>query len=74
MLRVLLLDTELLELLYGKSGVRLFVRDEARAVGVDAGDAYAISGKARWEVSHEVHAGTSDRLSVTVRYAGRDHV
>ena len=43
-------------------------------LSVDAGDAYAISGKARWEVSHEVHAGTSDRLSVTVRYAGRDHV
>ena len=35
---------------------------------VVAGDVYAISGKARWEMSHEVHASMSDRLSLTFRY------
>lgn len=39
---------------------------------VAPGDAYAISGAARWEVSHEVHASTQDRLSLTVRYAAAE--
>ena len=36
---------------------------------VTAGDIYAISGAARWDVDHEVHCSSSDRLSLTLRYA-----
>ena len=37
-------------------------------IPLQAGDLYLISGSARWEVDHEVHSSTSDRLSVTLRY------
>ena len=37
-------------------------------VNLQVGDLYAISGSARWNVDHEVHASTSDRLSITLRY------
>ena len=39
--------------------------------GLEAGDVYAISGPARWEVTHEVHASVHDRLSLTLRFAAR---
>ena len=39
------------------------------AMRVVAGDIYAISGAARWDVEHEVFASTSDRLSLTLRFA-----
>ena len=39
------------------------------AMEVLAGDVYAISGPARWDVEHEVHCSTSDRLSLTLRFA-----
>jgi hypothetical protein len=39
------------------------------AFQVLAGDLYLISGPARWEVDHEVHRSTRDRLSVTLRWA-----
>ena len=39
------------------------------AMRVVAGDVYAICGPARWDVDHEVHCSTADRLSLTVRYA-----
>jgi hypothetical protein len=38
-------------------------------INLSAGDMYAISGAARWDVSHEVLASTSDRLSLTLRFA-----
>jgi|EP00900_Chrysochromulina_parva_P007375 hypothetical protein len=34
-----------------------------------AGDVYAICGEARWHVDHEVYCSTSDRLSLTIRFA-----
>lgn len=39
------------------------------AMRVVAGDIYAISGRARWDVDHEVFCSTSDRLSLTIRFA-----
>ena len=38
---------------------------------VAEGDLYALVGSARDDVDHEVYAGRSDRLSVTVRYGAR---
>lgn len=45
------------------------VRIGAVEAEVAAGDAYLISGPARWGVKHEVLASSADRLSVTLRYA-----
>ena len=45
------------------------VRVGAAQIDLQPGDVYAISDAARWDVSHEVHASTSDRLSLTLRYA-----
>ncbi len=53
-------------------------RDSVRvghvAMRVVAGDLYAITGPARWQVDHEVHCSTSDRLSLTIRFARSDAV
>ena len=47
------------------------VRVGGASFGLQAGDLYAISGPARWEVTHEVKASMRDRLSLTLRYAPR---
>ena len=51
------------------SGAHDTVRVGHAKLRVTAGDLYAISGHARWDVDHEVHCSTSDRLSLTFRYA-----
>lgn len=45
------------------------VRVGGAHLSLRAGDVYAIAGAARWDVSHEVHASWTDRLSVTLRFA-----
>ena len=43
-------------------------------ISLRAGDLYAISGAARWQVAHAVDGSTSDRLSLTMRYAGGEQL
>ena len=45
------------------------VRVGSASFGLEAGDVYAISGPARWDVTHEVLSSTSDRLSLTLRFS-----
>ena len=40
-------------------------------IDVNPGDVYAIADAARWDVKHEVLAGWTDRLSVTIRFTVR---
>ena len=54
------------------TGSRDSVRVGPATLQVVAGDVYAISGKARWDVTHEVHSSTNDRLSVTLRFAAAE--
>eukprot|EP00966_Prymnesium_polylepis_P190088 4404947-Prymnesium_polylepis.1 len=49
-------------------GTRDTVRVGGAVIPLHAGDVYLISGSARWDVDHEVHSSTADRLSVTLRY------
>lgn len=51
-------------------GMRDTVRVGDVVIPLQPGDLYLISGSARWDVDHEVHASTSDRLSITLRYWG----
>ena len=53
----------------GLSGVAV-VRVGAVELALAPGDAYFLTGPARWDVKHEVLASTEDRLTLTVRFHG----
>ena len=44
------------------------VRVGAAELLLAPGDAYFLSGPARWDVKHEVLASTQDRLTLTMRF------
>ena len=52
-------------------GRRDSVRVGSAQIDLEPGDVYAISGSARWDVTHEVFASMRDRLSLTVRFSPR---
>ena len=52
-------------------GRRDSVRVGSAQIDLEPGDVYAISGPARWDVTHEVFASMRDRLSLTVRFSPR---
>lgn len=47
------------------------VRVGAVELELQPGDAYFLSGSARWNVKHEVLASTEDRLTLTMRFHSR---
>ena len=52
-------------------GRRDSVRVGSAQIDLEPGDVYAISGPARWDVTHEVFASMRDRLSLTLRFSPR---
>lgn len=50
------------------------VRVGAAELLLAPGDAYLLSGPARWDVKHEVLASTQDRLTLTMRFHSRQRV
>ena len=56
------------------TGLHDTVRVGSARVRLRPGDLYAIAGPARWEETHEVHPSTSDRLSLTVRFASQSEL